>query len=828
MKKNILVVMIVSVLAISAIVSAFFLMRDDAYAIETEGFTYSPKGKVVDFSSEAKYNDTWINNEKTITDKKEMKPINLARTLFLKDGRIQFLGKSVAVKSASDLIELPSKTSITESKGSYKAKSDSNKTLAQLPKGTVVKLAEGRYIILDNAYLKNKQGLNKKLPKNVLVSIDENKKVTLMGDKTIEELGGDDAYIEMENNHYHFDLKKEMLVSQTAKETDIDIRSIKVEIDDNAEKRSLKTAKETANETTKDSTQKEPEKQSNDTSGQKTTQNNETSEGKDNQTQGASGNNANGNANNNTARSNGTGGSDSGANGSQPGGTQNKPNEGDVNKANEIIKKLNEAENTNTFQVPIVDVNLTVKGQVATAKLKLTDSSKRLNSLEAILYDSKNNIVKKEKLNSTKANQNFTFNNLKYGETYQVVVQGSYKSASNKNQDTIFFRQTVEAKPVVLTPKVTERGEDYMKAELTATELYGQIDKLVLKIKENNSNVTTSQKVTVDASQLTKDGQVEVKFNSLSSAKEYIIEMEELIVDGKNVTDDSWYFISSTLKAKPTIEGINLSYSTDKGEFVASPVNLIDRDESITSIRYVAYLEDDYKANGSNAKEYAYSVVDANQKKTAVKVGRTVDMNDGSYIFVGYISGNNGQSDYTFATPASNSVIVGKKTKPTVEFSLKEAEQDKLTINYEIFDADNTLLFDNLTHPTLKLYKSDAQGMYSGNPVATVDLTKKSDITNLLEFDGLESEAYYVVVMTGSYNLDDGAGIMVDELIGQSSVFRTTEITKVNASFSLDSVDTTKATINVKLSEAAVNLNDANLKIYEKKTNTLVKTIPLH
>lgn len=415
-------------------------------------------------------------------------------------------------------------------------------------------------------------------------------------------------------------------------------------------------------------------------------------------------------------------------------------------------------------------------------------------------------------MNSTKANQNFTFNNLKYGETYQVVVQGSYKSASNKNQDTIFFRQTVEAKPVVLTPKVTERGEDYMKAELTATELYGQIDKLVLKIKENNSNVTTSQKVTVDASQLTKDGQVEVKFNSLSSAKEYIIEMEELIVDGKNVTDDSWYFISSTLKAKPTIEGINLSYSTDKGEFVASPVNLIDRDESITSIRYVAYLEDDYKANGSNAKEYAYSVVDANQKKTAVKVGRTVDMNDGSYIFVGYISGNNGQSDYTFATPASNSVIVGKKTKPTVEFSLKEAEQDKLTINYEIFDADNTLLFDNLTHPTLKLYKSDAQGMYSGNPVATVDLTKKSDITNLLEFDGLESEAYYVVVMTGSYNLDDGAGIMVDELIGQSSVFRTTEITKVNASFSLDSVDTTKATINVKLSEAAVNLNDANLK----------------
>ncbi|MBC6137380.1 ATP phosphoribosyltransferase regulatory subunit [Listeria innocua] len=827
MKKNILVVIIVSVLAVSAIVSAFFLMRDDAYAIETEGFTYSPNGKTVNFSSEAKYNDTWINNEKTITDKKEMKPINLARTLFLKDGRIQFLGKSVAVKSASDLIELPSKTSITENKGTYKAKSDDGKTLAQLPKGTVVKLAEGRYIILDNAYLKNKQGLNKKLPKNVLVSIDENKKVMLMGDKTIEELGSDDAYIEMENNHYRFDLKNEMLVSQTDKEADIDIQSIKVEIDDNAEKRNLKTTKETAKEATKDDTKKETEKQTTKDSGQQANQNTDQSGNKNNQTQDTSGNSGNGETNN-TSGSSGANGNNSSENGTKSGGTgSSKPSEGDVSKTNEIIKRLNEAESINTFQVPIVDVDLTVKGQEASAKLKLTDSSKRLQSLEAVLYDSKNNVVKKEKLDSIQANQSFNFNNLKYGETYQVVVQGAYKSASNTNQETIFFRQTVEAKPVVITPKVSERGEDYMKAELTATELYGHIDKLVLKIKENNSNVTTSQKVTVDANKLTQNGQVEVTFNSLSSDKEYIVEMEELIVDGKNVTDESWYFISSTLKAKPTMEGLNLEYSTEKGEFVASPVNLVDKDESITSIRYVAYLEDDYKANGENAKEYAYSVVDASQKKTAVKVGRTVDMSDGNYIFVAYISGNNGQSDFTFASPASNSVVVGKKTKPTVEFSLKKAEQDKLTINYEVFDADSTLLFDNLTHPTLKIYKSDAQGMYSGNPVSTVDLKKKTDITNLLEFDGLESESYYVVVMTGSYNLDDGAGIMVDQLIGQSSVFRTTEITNVNATFSLESVDTNKAKINVKLSDAAVNLNEAKLKIYENKTNTLVKTISL-
>ncbi|MBK3913579.1 hypothetical protein [Listeria ivanovii] len=835
MKKNILVISIVALLAISAIGSAFFLMRDDAYAIEMAGYTYTPDGGNVNFSKEAEYNDTWINNEKTISDGKEMKPINLARTLFLKDGRIQFLGKSVAVKSASDLIELPSKTSVTENKSVYNAKSDDDKTIAQLPKGTVVKLAEGRYIILDNAYLKNKKGLNKKLPKNVIVSIDENKKVQLMGDKTLEEIASDDAYIEMENNHYHFELTKEILASQTKNEQDIDIRSIKVEIDDNADARKLKTTKETEKATTDDS-EKEQDKKKSATS-------DTPSNAKNNQEQAASGSegsstkDASGGASGNNSGTNGSksgsNGNDSNTNNNDSGsGSNGEPgesggNQGDVNEANEIIKKLNETDGMNSFQVPIVDVSLSVKGQTATAELKLTDSSKRLESLEALLYDSNNNVVKKEKLSSTKTNQNFTFNNLKYGESYQIVVQGTYKSASDKTQETIFFRQTVEAKPVVLKPEVTERGEDYLKAKITATELYGQIDELVLRIKENNSNVTTSKTVTVDAAALTKNGQIEVNFDSLSSSKEYIIEMDKLVVDGKDVTDESWYFISSTLKAKPTIDGLNLSYSTDRGEFVVAPVKLADKDSAITSIRYVAYLEDDYKANGKKAKEYAYSVVDASQKNTAVKVGRTVDMSDGNYVFVAYISGNNGQSDFTFASPVSNSVIVGKKTKPTVQFSLKEAEQDKLSINYEVFDADNTLLYDNLTHPTLKLYKSDAQGMYSGTPVATVDLLSKSDITNLLEFDGLESETYYIAVMTASYNLDDGAGIMVDQLIGQSGIFRTTEVSKVNATFTLGSVETTKAQVNVKLSDAAVKLNEAKLNIYGNKTNTLVKSIPL-
>lgn len=813
------------------------------YAIKAAGYTYSGAGKVVTFSKEAKYDSGKINDKKTIIDGSKVKEMDISRTLFLSNKDIQFLGKSVAIKSAKDLLELPSKSFVKGSAGAYKAMNEANKVVAQLPKGTVVKLAEGRYMILDNAYLKNKEGLNKKLPKNLLVSFKKNGKVELLGEKKNDELSSSDAYIEMENSVYNFDLAKEMLISRSSPEKKIDIRSIKIELDDDAEARIGKKTADKLSPSEQDKNEEKKQKE-NDAAGagDKGAQDaGAESDASENSAQGADGaGSGKGNSGTNSSKAKGSQNVNESGKKNETGAqkesadpksdtnknAQKKQDSKNVEEANKIIDKINKAENVDSFQVPIVDVDLKVKGQQVDAKVGITDKAKRLKSLEALVYDDKNKIVKRIALDPKAKKQNFNVSKLKFNVDYQVIVQGSYESSGGKAQETIFFRQLFKTKPITLNAKVVERGENYLKVELNATELYGKVDNLVLKVKENNSASSSYKTVNANALRLTEKKQTEVKLDGIDSNKEYLVEMNQLIIDQTDVTDDSWYFIASTLKAKPTIQGLDLEYST-KGEFTVSPVKLVDKDQSIKSIRYVAYLKDDYKKNGSKATEYAYSVVDAERKNAAVKVGRTVNMSDGDYVFVAYISGNNGQADYTIASPVSNSVVVGKKAKPTVHFSLKEADQDQLAINYEIDDADETILYNNLTHPVLRLYKTDESGVISGSYVASKELKKKEDITNLVEFDGLESETNYIVMLEGSYNLDDGAGIQVNQIIGRSPVFKTLNVAKVTATFEIHSMGSSEGTINVRLSDSAAKLTEAKLNLYDSETNELVKTVSL-
>lgn len=839
--------MIVLLLVVGAIIASFFLSKDTMYAIRAAGYTYNEGGKVVSFSKEAKYDGGWINDKKTIIDGKKVKEVNIARVLFLNNGYIQFLGKSVAIKSAKDLLELSSKSLVKEGSGSYKV-TNAEKVVAQLPKGTVVKLAEGRYMILDNSYLKNKEGLNKKLPKNVLISFKKNGKVELLGEKKNEELSSSDAYIEMENNQYNFDLAKEMLIDRNNAEKKIDVRSIKIELDDNAEARISKNKNQTssqsekakakkkewknedinnANEAEKENKAEQNEKKNDGAQSEKSGE--EIEKGESSSRAGTSSEKGS-TVPSESGKQNG-GGSESkeGRAGKETGANKKKNTKQDsknVEQANEIIDKINKTENIDTFQVPIVGVELNVKGQQVDAEVSVTDKAKRLKTLEALLYDDKNKIVKRITLDPKTKKQKFNISKLKFNANYQVMVQGGYESSRGEIRETVFFRQAFKTKPITLNAKVVERGENHLKVSLNATELYGRVDRLVLKVKENNSTASSYKTVEVNAKQLTEKKQTEVILDEIDSNKEYIVEMNQLIVDKTDVTDDSWYFIASTLKAKPTIQGLNLEYST-KGEFTVSPLKLIDKDSSIKSIRYVAYLKEDYQKNGNKATEYAYSVVDSEQKNAAIKIARTMNMNDGDYIFVAYISGNNGQSDYTFASPPSNSVVVGKKTKPSVRFSLKEADQDRLAINFEIDDPDETIFYNNLTHPVLRLYKADDAGVISGPYVASKDLKRKEEITNLVEFDGLESETNYVVMLEGSYNLDDGAGIQVNQIIGQSTAFKTLNVAKVTASFEIHSIESSKGTINVRLSESASKLTDAKLNLYDSEKNSLVNTVSL-
>jgi hypothetical protein len=73
MKKNISLIVAIFVAVIGLLFAAFKNPVNQSYEINEAGYTYSPQGAVVQFSEKAKYNNTWINNEKVIEDQSQKK-----------------------------------------------------------------------------------------------------------------------------------------------------------------------------------------------------------------------------------------------------------------------------------------------------------------------------------------------------------------------------------------------------------------------------------------------------------------------------------------------------------------------------------------------------------------------------------------------------------------------------------------------------------------------------------------------------------------------------------------------------------------------------------
>lgn len=819
MKKIVIAVAGIIALAVVTISMSFIFHTNDAYEIKSAGYTYDSDGQVVEFTKDAKYNSAWLSKQKVIMDQSKKKAIDLARVLFLKDDQIRFLGKSVVIKSESELIELPKYVNLKEESATQKVADEQDEVIAQLPKGTVVKLAEGRYIIFDDAQLKNDDGLTKQLAPNTIVSIDKNKKIRLMSEEESEELAGDDLYITMDNNPYKFYLKEELFVSTDEKSQNIDVRSIKIDMDDQAEGRDVK----------EDSSEKEADSASSSDKEEKEDTDKENADNKEQSNDASTNDESNGSAQNggtgNESDGNGASGGTDGKDTSEE-DSKDATNQEDIDKVNDIIGKINEADNMNQFRIPIVDVILSVKGKVATGDVKIIDASDRLKDLEVVLYNRTTNKEIERKALNAKADQDaFKFDKLEYGDTYQVVVQGTYLSAKDKEQATTFYRQTFKATPVQFDKKVVETGDDYLVLEITPVELFGTIEKFELSYKKNNSEDTNKAMKTVDVAELMKGNPVQVRLDGLDSNTEYLIEMNDLIVDSKNVTDSKWYLLATTAKKLPTIQGLDLAYKDGVGEFSVTPINLADQDDTITSITYKAYLESDYLANGENAHVWASTVVGSNQKNTVAKVSRTADMEEGNYVFVAYITGNQGENEFMIQSPPSNAVTIGMKTKPEVSFDLNKADQDVLRLNYEIYDESGVLRYDEFTHPEMRIYKSDENGtvLEGQAPVNIIHLYQLSELPEKLEFKELEEETWYVVHMYASYDLDNGTGVQKNVRITDRNyqAFKTAKVKTVEANFkqSIEETELDSVTFNLNLStkEDASKVKSATMQILNDK-----------
>ncbi|MTD39053.1 hypothetical protein GIX45_10450 [Erwinia sp. CPCC 100877] len=802
MKKNLLLIVTIFVAIVGLLFIAFRNPVNKSYEINEAGYTYSPKGAVVKFSKQAKYNNTWINNEKVIEDQSKKKTIDLSRTLFLENQDIQFLGKSVAVVSNQQLDELPSFTHIQSEKNNYLAKTDADKTISTIPKGTVVKLAEGRYIILDSANLQNTTGLNKKLKDNSIVVIDDNKKIRIDGEKESEEMTSDDLFIIMENSDYRFDLTEELLVNVNNEKDQINVKEIKVEIDDPAGNRQqYKTSKETS-ETEKNSSEQEDSQESSKESELSESSNQPASETANS-------------TNNKNGQTQGDGS-----------GTKNSLTDEQIDEINDVINKLNNLEENPSFVVPIVNVEAAAAKKKIKGSVTISDSSARLEKLTVLLkQDGK--VIQQQEISVTATSTDFSFENLEYGSTYQLLVEGSYKYNQTETQLVTFYRKTFTLSPVKIDKKIIANGSDSLSIQLKASDQDSHIDELVLRYKINNSQVSDVKEITVNAAELNDEERTTVlELTGLESNQEYLIEMARLVVDGQEVTDSNWYLIGKTKKQLPVLEGLLLEYSSSDSQFIITPRNLTDLDETITNIRYLIYSEADYEENGSQAEIYASATVNSANKNSVARIGRTVGMTDGSYVAVACVMGNDDQSDYELPPVLSNSVVIGMKIVPRIEFALNEAKQDSLDISYELFDQDETLIINALSKPVFNIYLSDANGnLLSDTPIQTITINSKEEITNQLFVDKLKSESYYVATLTASYNLDDGNGIQANEEIGRSKPYKTLKVQAVTATFTQIDAEKEEATANVKLDKLGAVLTSALLEVKEAKSGAIIQTI---
>lgn len=829
MKKNLFLIVAIFILIVALLFLALRNPVNESYAINEAGYTYSPKGKVVKFSKQAKYKNTWINNEKVIEDQSKKKTIDLSRTIFLEKQVIQFLGKSVAIISNQQLDELPSFTRIQSLKNNYLAKTDAGKTVSSIPKGTMVKVAEGRYIILDSANLQNTKGLNKKLKNNSLVVIDANKKIRISGEKESEEMKSDDLFITMENSDYRFDLTSELLVNTNDEKDQINVKEIKVEIDDQVENRhKYRSSKEISQIEKNSSDQKESsenskEQSTNDTGEQSTSDNGNSTTGvsqiveaKQNNGDGSSGTTSSANSSSNSQQKN-----DGSA-------TKNSLTNDQKDEINDVINKLNKLEENPSFVVPIVNVDATATKKRISGSLTISDSSGRLEELTIILKQA-GKVMQQQEISITDRNADFNFENLEYGSTYQLLVEGSYKYNQTESQSVTFYRKNFTISPVKIDKKIIANGSDSLTIQLEASDQESHIDELVLKYKINNSQVSESKEITVNVSDLNSEKRTAIlELTELDSNREYIVEMSRLVVDGQEVTDSNWYVIGKTNKQLPALEGISLEYSSSDSQFIITPQKLEDLDETITNIRYVIYSEEDYEKNGSQAEVYASAAVNSANKNSVARIGRNVGMKDGNYVAVAYVMGNDDQSDYELPPVLSNSVIIGMKTVPRIEFELKEAKQDSLNISYELFDQDETLIINALSKPAFNIYSTDANGnLLSNTPIQTISVESKEEFNKQLVVDKLKSESYFVIALTASYDLDDGNGIQANQEIGRSKPFKTLKVQEVSATFTQTEAEKESATINVKLDELGSVLSSAILEIKEEKTETIIQTIEI-
>ncbi|MFV0499433.1 MAG: hypothetical protein ACK5NF_05325 [Bacilli bacterium] len=755
MKKQLLAGTII--VAVVAVLTTVFLATrpsmNNSYAIKSKGYTYDIDGSAQSFSSKARYSLDSIYNSPKLVDDKDSFLLNDGRILFLESGETELLSNSVLFVSKNEIYDLKSKSTIELDNDKYnignKVKDNTN-IIDSASKGSIVKLNQGQYLILDETVLENGYDYSKSYDDSALyVSIDENKKIRVFSDGKYDETISDDMYITLKSSGAKFMLAEEKLV--LSKDEEVSLNNIKVNFDDDIDKSLLKdNIKE--QEENKDNEENKDESKKDD--------------------------------------SKGTGGSDV------------------------ELASLLEIE----YSIPLVDVNAHSDGNTIKGELLVTDVDKRLKGLTVTVKDDKQKVVEKQEYDLSKESGTFNFSSLKYQTDYYLSVEGVY--LGKKEVNAVFYRKHFNLDKVNLSAKLLDTTSDSISIEFEKG--WKDLNDLVIGYKKNDGTDGLIKEKVVNIGQL--DTNPIVVIDDIESNSSYYIDYAKIVTKDNQNVDSSWYLIANTKKDLPTIGRVEVSYQDDKQLFKLNLDNIVDKDESISSIEYNAYLKSEYDVNGTLATSYLSVQVDGNRINQSVQAFRNSNMKNGDYIFVAKATGEISNEQFTIYSKASDVFeLMYDTVEPEFEFKLEKAGSSYLEIKHIITDADETIEFSKDTNPTLTLYKLDSEGKYEENS-QEIEIENRADLVDTKLFDKLTANSEYKLVFKSMIDLEDGEGLRSYEVA--SDVFMTTDVPKLNATFKEEIVKSDGAIFKINVDDVNNDLKGVKIKL-ANNTDASVEFIEL-
>lgn len=750
MRKLLPFIVATALLIVGGVVAVSYASLNPGYKLSTAGYVYTSQATVANFSEGAHYNLS--GGSATITSGNSITPIDTSRLAHVGDG-IQVLNNAVALLPSRGLVDIPSKSVLTRKASGYLVKPVGQENFT-LPLGTILKVAEKRYVILDDATI-NREGdpSGRRVPAGVLLALHSNGSFTVFDARKVTDSVNSAASLTLDSTACTFDLTAETLSCTDQKP--INLAALIVNPDDDPG-------------LTRTATSGTPSPSSPTPTGD-VGQNKGASQGRD-----LSG-----------SKSTGTAQNDKQMSGSYP----------DI------------ATLPSLRGLPWVTAAVTTQGSTIRVDGTLYDPRNTVSGLTLRVTDASGALVDERAVDPTIA---YSRDGFTVGSTYTVRIVGTYTDDSGSPHTVSFYQANVSISDVQLSATLSSRTDSTLSFALKATNLSDTFTEVQLKYRENGSD-TVLGRMTFDRDHLLA-GTAVATLAGLHSNSSYVLAVDHYVDAGATATN-TWYTVGQTLRSSPTIDGLTPSFDKASHTVLVTPVGLKDPDDSLTQITYSVYEADAFAANGETAQAVATASVTGSAMTGQVSIPQTDAMPNGRYVVRATLRANDGAKDVTVISPPSEAFLVDGRHAPSAVFSLDSAASDRLSINYEIVDPDNTVILDGTTHPVIQLFRVDANGLPIGGPVATQDLLTATDAASgLVQFTGLAKLTDYQARIIASYNI--GAGIVSAATIGKSDIYRTTEVDPVTATFTLVSADTQSATVTMSLSEEAKNLASLGLQLY--------------